>query len=281
MNQNYIMLTCAKNEEKYIDKTIEAVLKQNIKPSLWLILDDSSEDKTFKIASHYAKNNSWIIVKKNNISHKYDLGIHYSEICRKGFNLINKLAKKNNMSFDYLCLLDADTVIECNYFSKIFKEFQKDKKLGIASGNITNLVGKKKITPNVSEEQPSGTARVWTKNCFETTSGYISTLSPDTVSNIKAKLRGFTTKRFKNINMYQQRNTASVGGSWKSHIRLGYSSFYIGKPFCHAMLKSFKLTLFPPFYLGIPYFWGYVNSLVLKKPKITDIEILEFNGQLK
>ena len=62
MNPKYVIVTPARDEEKYIESTIESVLRQTIRPAEWMIVDDGSTDRTGEIADRYAAQHSWIRV---------------------------------------------------------------------------------------------------------------------------------------------------------------------------------------------------------------------------
>ena len=50
---SYVLITPAKNEESNIRRTIESILSQTIRPSKWIIIDDSSTDRTAAIVKEY------------------------------------------------------------------------------------------------------------------------------------------------------------------------------------------------------------------------------------
>ena len=56
----YVLITAARNEEAFIGKTLESVVRQTICPERWVIVDDGSSDRTADIVASYAKHTSWI-----------------------------------------------------------------------------------------------------------------------------------------------------------------------------------------------------------------------------
>lgn len=57
---SYVIITPAKNEEKYIETTINSVCRQTLKPKEWIIVDDGSTDNTYKIVEKYSTFYNWI-----------------------------------------------------------------------------------------------------------------------------------------------------------------------------------------------------------------------------
>ena len=51
--EKYILITAAKDEELFIEKTIQSVLNQTIKPERWIIVSDGSTDRTNHIVEQY------------------------------------------------------------------------------------------------------------------------------------------------------------------------------------------------------------------------------------
>ena len=50
----YVLITPARNEEASIEKTIQSVISQTVKPLKWVIVSDGSTDRTDDIAKQYA-----------------------------------------------------------------------------------------------------------------------------------------------------------------------------------------------------------------------------------
>jgi glycosyltransferase involved in cell wall biosynthesis len=51
MLQKFIVITPAKNEAQYLQKTIDSLISQTVLPSEWVIVDDGSFDETADIAN--------------------------------------------------------------------------------------------------------------------------------------------------------------------------------------------------------------------------------------
>ena len=54
----YVVITTARNEERYIANLVESVLSQTILPAAFVIVSDSSHDRTEEIAKSYESKNS-------------------------------------------------------------------------------------------------------------------------------------------------------------------------------------------------------------------------------
>src|SRR5258706_16383483 len=57
---SYALITPARNEEAFIELTINSVIQQTVKPAKWIIVSDGSTDRTDQIVNQYAVDHRWI-----------------------------------------------------------------------------------------------------------------------------------------------------------------------------------------------------------------------------
>ena len=60
LDQNYVLVTPVRNEERTIEITIQSVLAQTVPPHEWVIVSDASTDRTDEIVSGYAGRFPWL-----------------------------------------------------------------------------------------------------------------------------------------------------------------------------------------------------------------------------
>ena len=65
MNYKYAIVSPVKNEEKYLEKTIDSVLNQIVKAQRWIIINDNSTDSTGEIIQKFMSRFNWIHVINN------------------------------------------------------------------------------------------------------------------------------------------------------------------------------------------------------------------------
>src|SRR5438874_1010745 len=59
---NCLLVTPARNEEAFIEKTIQSMVNQTVLPKRWVIVNDGSTDGTARIIRHYDAVHDWIEV---------------------------------------------------------------------------------------------------------------------------------------------------------------------------------------------------------------------------
>jgi glycosyltransferase involved in cell wall biosynthesis len=272
MHNEFILMTPAKDEEKFLPLVIKSLVKSEKLPILWLIVNDGSTDDTLKIIKKASNDFNFIKYISIKNKGKRDLIYRISYVCKLGFEYAINYAKNNGIKWNYIGILDADIMITKNYFKGIINEMDKNPKIGISSGKLLSYTNKQIKLIKYFDNIPTGGARIWSKNCFLKTR-YTISQSPDSVSTAKANIFGWETKRFKNYLAYELRETSSAEGLWRGNMVNGLSSYYLNY---HPILLLFTLvTLFSKkrFYLIVPFISGYLISVVKKYPKIEDKEV--------
>ncbi len=207
---SYDVLIPARNEEYIIEKTLQYINRQTIKPNKIIVVNDNSNDKTKEIATSYGakvidfpyEHKNWVISGK--------LGIVFS--------FGTKYFDKNNSHF---VILGADHILPENYVEDIIKNMKKDD-VDIASGII-----EKEIT-----KSPRGSGRVFTKKAMECIDWkYQSNYGYETYALFKIQSEGMKvsvypimtkTQRPTGTN-YSKKKFYHMGFSYKA---LGYTAFY-------------------------------------------------------
>jgi len=136
-----IVIIPARNEEKYLEKTLKSLENQSVPPERVIVVDDGSTDNTAQIVENYVSSTFKLILKKRP-SRKKGKSLVGTPAISTTFNIGFKIASR--YKFDYIMILGADTILEKDYIKKLLAEFQKDPSLAIASGQSRKM----KINPN-------------------------------------------------------------------------------------------------------------------------------------
>ena len=271
----YFVVTPVKNEEKSLPFTIRSIEEQTVKPILWVIVDDGSTDNTPKIIEDAKRRHDWIQSIRLKEGER-DLKIHYAYVCKTGLDFAIKYCNERKIEYKYIALVEADMILEDSYFENLIKEFEKDPKLGIASGGVWVCINGKETQIKLRKDLAFGSHRLWRKKCFEETGGYPLTHAVDSVSNVKAKLRGWKVKQFEKYKGVQTRMTGSAEGLWKGWKIRGEGAYYFNAHPFFVILKSIRYLFKKPYYIGLAYFIGYFSSYIGRKEQTDDEEIMHY-----
>lgn len=274
----YIIVTPSKNEADNMPGIIELMQEQTIRPSLWVIVDEST-DGTTDIIKEAMQKNEWIRLVYPGANDEY-LGINYGAACKIGFDNAISYCDEHDIGYDYVGLIDADVRVENNFFERLMDLCEREPNVGIASGTEYWDISGELVSADTRQDLPMGPVRIWRRDCFNQTGGYQATASPDSVSIVKAKLRGWETKQFKELKVIA-RQTSTARGFWWGAIREGKNQYFVGYHPGVIMLKSIKSLFKKPYYTGFGLFIGYFSSLIHREEKIDDEEIKYYYSHMR
>lgn len=249
-NTIYVLITPARNEEAYIEKTIQAVISQTILPKKWVIVSDGSTDSTDEIVRKYSEKYLFIqLVRVESASNRN----FSSKSC--AFNAGYWEVK--NHEYDFIGNLDADVSFESDYFERILQRFNSNFKLGIAGGWIHELQdGKYKERFGNRTRCVPGAIQLFRRQCYEDVGGYM-----DVVSEIKARMNEWEVKSFPDIKVLHHRRTRGLpndegtktpenGNILFEIFRQGIIEYSLGPHPLYQLAKCFYRLREKPYILG-------------------------------
>jgi len=263
---NYLIVTPARDEESFIEKTIQSVVLQTILPQEWIIVDDGSTDKTRNIVLHYAREHGWIRLFTLPDRGKRQLGAAVVNAFNYGFR------KARIIDYEFLCKLDADIVLPLNYFEFLFERFQENPRLGIASGCTYIQSGKKLVWERTYEKHSRGMMKVYCRRCFENINGLVSELGWDVIDDYKAQMNGWHTRNFKNLKVLHHRPMgSSIKGILTGKIRGGHIQYLLNYHPLFAFFSGVYRMFERPYILaGLAMWYGYLSSFFTEKERVVN-----------
>jgi biofilm PGA synthesis N-glycosyltransferase PgaC len=270
---NYIIITPAKNEAKYIEQTINSIKKQTLQPKKWIIVNDGSSDATQEIVEkHMVDYDRIVLVNKKKTSVKRRRGQGVVEAFYEGYNLCA------NEDHDYVVKLDSDLRLDDDYFKKIFESFEREPKLGIASG-VSYIEKDGSWVPewDTTKGFTFGESKVYRRQCFERIGGLVPYMGWDGIDHIKAVMLGWKASSFEDVVFYHLRHEGTGTGLIKSSYEEGTCCHFMGYHPLFFMARSLNMMLRFPFVLrGIAMFLGYFVCIIKRKEQLNDRELITF-----
>jgi poly-beta-1,6-N-acetyl-D-glucosamine synthase len=277
----YAVVTPVRNEADYIERTLRAVTSQTIPPAIWVIVDDGSTDGTAEIVSAYARRFDYIRLRQ---SEERD-----SEAGKDRFSwgvdavvFNDGLATLDVDSYDYVAKLDGDLEFAPDYFERIFGEFEKDPRLGIAAGHFHEEVNGRFVLSKVPDWHVRGASKIYRRQCFRDIGGVVEILAWDGVDEIRAQLTGWYSRAFlePHVNHLRAQGAAaqgSRGGLLRGRARLGLCSYILHYHPLFVLARGARIGLSRPYLIGgIAYVYGYVRAVLLRPRRLEDREVIRF-----
>jgi len=256
MQNRYVILTAAKNEEVYITKAIESVLRQSVLPLAWFIMDDGSTDRTAAIIESFAAKHPFIRLNSAGSREGRNFGSQY-----KALQAAYELA--GTLEFDFLGVQDADIAPErADYYEVVLGEFERNPRLGIAGGFIYELLnGEWRCRRSNSGDSVAGGIQMFRRKCFEQIGGYKPLYfgGSDSLALLDAQILGWEIRTRPDHKILHYRPTSTAGGKWRGIFRSGFEDASFGYHPVFELFKCCRRVTSRPFVLGsVVRLGGYI-----------------------
>jgi glycosyltransferase involved in cell wall biosynthesis len=270
MNIRYAIVTPVKNEESFLGGMIDSVVRQTVLPRRWIIVNDGSTDRTGEIIRDAESRWNWItgVTIGSGSAHRKPGGegvVHHG------------LKRLDLEEFDFLARLDGDVSFEPDYFERLFREFEADPRLGIASG-VCYVRKKGKLAeeknPRFHTRGPLKTYRV---ACFREIGELEKGLGWDIVDEIRANMLGWRTRNFPELKAIHHRPTMTASGALKGKINTGIANYFAGYHPLFMLARAARNVVRPPYLLGgIWMLYGYLSGYLKSLPRVRDPELIRY-----
>lgn len=270
----YIVVTPAFNESDNIGITIDSMVNQTIKPSVWFIVDDGSRDNTWEIIQTAERAYPWIRGLKREKQKKPNTDGLLVASEAAAFLAGLKLAYEYCNCPDYIVKLDADLKFPSHYFESLLEEFQKDVSLGLAGGIIYEYKKEALVKDKVNPFHVRGATKVYRTECYDAIGGIRPVFGWDVIDEILARSEKWNVVSFAHLQLIHLRRTASRGGRFKGWARNGYMAYYIGmSPLRILSRVLYRLLVVRDIVQSLGLAYGYYSSLILFKQRIPDMQL--------
>uniref|UniRef100_A0A832G7H5 Glycosyltransferase family 2 protein n=1 Tax=Ignavibacterium album TaxID=591197 RepID=A0A832G7H5_9BACT len=269
----YIIITPAKNEEKFIEKTIQSVISQTVLPVRWVIVDDGSTDRTPAVVMKYINDYPFIRLVQRERSIERHFGNKVFAI-RRGFEEVK------DIDYEYYCNLDADVSFEPDYFEFLLKKFDENPKLGICGGKVYDLIDGQFVPQKYENHSVAGPIQFFRRSCYESFGGYQPFKSGfiDGYGEISARMKGWETKTFTQQKVYHYRPAGTNKGSkMKIYFEGGKFHFQFGYLYFVHLIIALKYILNKPYCIGsLAILWGYLHSKLTNEKRLVSEEFIRY-----
>lgn len=270
----YVLVTPARNESEFIEKTIESVLSQTVLPLKWVIVDDGSTDNTTEIVRRYLDANRWIeLVQRPQRLDRSFAGKAHS--FNAGFERVQALP------FSVIGNLDADTSFGKDHFEFLLSKFAAQQKLGVA-GTVFTEEGYNSATDSFEgRKHVSGQCQLFRRECWEEIGGYVPHRAGgvDWIAVTTARMKGWETESFRERSFHHHRHMGTAErGMIASAFSYGEKDYYLGgHPLWQLCRVAYRMTKQPFLFGGMALGLGYCWAFLRRTPRPISKELIAFH----
>ena len=262
MKLSYVLITAARNEEAFIERTIQSVIAQTILPKKWVIISDGSTDGTDEIVQRYAKEKDWIeLVRMPERRERHFAGKAYA------FN--TGYEKVKNLQYDIVGNLDADISFGEDFFEYLLENFGKMLDLGVAGTHYVEGEFHSFKDSYIDIHHVNGQCQLFRRQCFEEIGGYLLVKDGgiDWIAVTTARMNGWKTYSFGERTFMHHRGMGTASSNvFKARFHYGKKDYFFGgHPLWQILRGVFQMTRKPYIVGGVllvtGYFWAWLTQV--------------------
>jgi len=271
----YVLVTAAYNEGRFIANTIDSIISQEIRPVKWIIVSDGSTDETDAIISKYSNENDFIQF--------YRITEDHSRNFKAQVHAINAgISCLRDEKYAYFGNLDADITLDPSYFKLLLEKFHQNPRLGLAGGTIYDKCRNEdfKYRPTNRVYSVAHAVQLFRRECFEMIGGDYRQLpygGPDTYAEIEARRQGWQVASFPELKVLHNRPTGSAGGALRGCFRQGRMDYTLGvSPFFQIIKMLLRIGNRPYIFGSIARMAGLAYSYCSKEKRAVPPEFIRY-----
>ena len=271
----YVLITPARNEGPFIEKTLSSMVAQTVLPERWVIVDDGSTDNTAEIVAQFAARTSWIELLRR--EQRVD-----RSFAGKVYAFKAGLERVRSIDYEIIGNLDADLSFDGDYLEFLIRKFVEDPRLGVAGTPFTENSGYDSTKDSFEgENHVAGGCQLFRRRCFEEIGGFVPNRvgRVDWVAVTTARMKGWKTRSFpeKRFHHYRPLGTAerNVVGSLFSY---GQKDYYLGGSPIWELFRVMYRMLKPPILVGgLALLAGYCWAGLRRVKRPVSRELMHFH----
>jgi len=264
MRFNYALMTAAYNEDAYIEKTLKSVVSQTVRPVRWVVVSDSSSDRTDEIVQAYAAKHNFIRFLRVTKTPGRDFQSKIVAL-RKGAHLLDGVA------YDFIGNVDADLSLEPKYFEELLSRFEKDPRLGLTGGFVYEDHGSGFQTCWFNSINDVGhAAQLVRRECYEQIGGYqiLKYGGEDWLAQTCAKMHGWNVQSVPELKIFHYRPVGTGSRAFRNSYRQGKMDYALGSDPLFEVIKCFRRFREKPFLLSsFIRLFGFISHGLSGEPR--------------
>lgn len=262
----YIIISPVRDEEQYLQATLECIIAQTIQPYLYILVDDGSTDNTALIIKKATEQHPWIRYVKRPDRGLRKVGGGVVEAFYDGFRTIE------HEPYDFVCKMDGDLTVGTNYFKHLFCKFEQDPKLGSASGKLYLDIGDGKLPEErIADDSVLGGVLCYRRACFDSIGGLVKQVMWDGIAFHRCRMEGWRTRSFRDPELAildHRLMGSSEGNIMQGRIRWGWGQYFMGTHPLYLLFICMYRMIERPFIIGgILIFVGYMKGFLTRTPR--------------
>ncbi|UCE58137.1 MAG: glycosyltransferase family 2 protein [Phycisphaerales bacterium] len=269
-----LVVSPVRDEEEYLQRTIDSMVAQTARPALWIIVDDGSSDDTAGIAERAAAEHDWIRVHRRADRGERKVGGGVVAAFNDGKSLVDL------EDYEYICKLDGDLEFCPTYFERLFEKFDANPRLGTASGKSWIMVSARLVAERTGDEFSQGQSKLYRVACFHEIGGFVNEVMWDGIDCHRCRMLGWEARSFRDDEL-RFIHLRTMGSSFKSvfhgRLRWGRGQYFMGTHWLYALaITAYRMSERPFILGGLCILLGYISGYLRRLKRYDDLEFRRY-----
>ncbi len=259
-----VIISPCRDEEATLPTTIACMRRQTRPPDLWVIVDDGSRDRSPEILAEAAGEIPWLrVLRRSDRGHRA-LGAGVIDAFNAGLAAID-------VPYDFIAKMDVDLEIPPAYLERLLGYFERDPKLGAASGKVYRREPSGPVEEFMIDEMVAGQFKLYRRDVFERIGGFVRGLMWDGIDFHRARMEGFETRSLDDpeLRLVHLRLMGSTDrGIVRGRLRWGEGQWFMGSAFPYVLASGvFRMRERPRVIGGLLIIAGYLRAALRRAPR--------------
>jgi poly-beta-1,6-N-acetyl-D-glucosamine synthase len=265
----HVVIIPARNEEEFLARTLQSILRQSEPPDRIYVVDDGSTDATPDIVRRLAAAHPSVHLVQREDRGGRRLGGGVVDTFNAAYDLCRHEA------FTYVSKIDADQILPVDYFERLLAFLDRRPDYAAASGVPWDRIGQRLVRERMPRSHVAGSLKTVRKRVFDEMGGFLPTLGWDILDVVKMRSLGYRTGYVEDLRVEHLRQHASAEGVLKGKAQWGEGAYIIGSHPLFVIARGVYRMLEPPYVIGgFAFWWGYVKAVIQKPARIPDTALI-------
>jgi hypothetical protein len=273
--RRFVIVSPARDEAQFAERTLRSVAAQTRTPDLWVVVDDGSADDTPRILEEWSRRLPFLRVVRRERGTGRSVGPGVIQAFYAGLETVDL------DEFDFLCKLDLDLDLPPRYFEVMLDRMAAEPRLGSCSGKAYYPAADGRlVSEGIGDEMSVGALKFYRTTCFRQIGGFVREVMWDGIDCHRCRMLGWIARSWDEPEIrvtHLRPMGSSQVGIWTGRKRHGYGQYFMGTSLPYMTASAVYRMAHPPYIVGgLAMWWGFVQSMLARKPRLADPEFRRF-----